>query len=537
MAKTRRTMQAVKKRATSRSVNRAHKSYEKTIRVRPLVRGDYDELVELQLKCFPGMQPWAVEQFESMLARFPEGQLAVELDGRLVASSSSLILDFDRYSDWQDWKAISDSGYIRNHDPNGDTLYGIEMMVHPDHRGMRLSRRLYEARKELAREKNLTRIVVGGRIPGYKRWQHELSAQEYVEMVIGKSRYDPTLTPQIANGFVLRGIIPDYMPSDEDSAGYATFLEWLNPAYVPKAGRHYRVVQSVSVCAVQYQMRTITSFDEFAQQCEFFVDVASDYRQDFIVFPELLTLQLLSFLPPTERPGQAARKLAELTPQYLDLFSRLAVRYNINIIGGSQFTLDGINLFNSAYLFGRDGTLGRQDKIHITPSERKWWGVAPGHGLRVFDTDLGRVAILICYDIEFPELARLAAAQGAMIVFCPFNTDERNGYLRVRICAQARCIENHLYVVTAGCVGNLPQVANADIHYAQSGIFTPADLPFSRDGIAAECTPNIETLVLQTLDLELLRQHRYSGVTRNWGDRRKDLYKVVFTDGETTIEV
>jgi predicted amidohydrolase len=208
------------------------------------------------------------------------------------------------------------------------------------------------------------------------------------------------------------------------------------------------------------------------------------------------------------------------------LFTRLAVKYNVNIIGGSHFTVEDERLFNIAYLFRRDGTLGKQYKLHITPTERQWWGVQGGDRLEVFDTDRGKVAIQICYDIEFPELTRIAVEHGAQIIFVPFCTDERYAYLRVRYCAQARCVENHVYVAIAGSVGNLPHVESLDIHYAQSGIFTPADIPFKRDAIAAECAPNIETVIFEDLDLELLKRHRQSGSVLNWKDRRTDLYEV-----------
>ncbi len=202
-----------------------HKEFERRVRVRRLVSSDYQRLVELQLLCFPTMKIWEPDQFESMLQVFPEGQIGVELDGSLVASSSSLILDFDLYSDWHDWAKISDSGYIRNHDPQGNTLYGIEIMVHPEHRGLRLAGRMYAARKELCREKNLERMVIGGRIPGYQRHAPEISPQEYVERVQRKELFDPVLTTQLANGLVLQRLIPDYLPSDEDSAGWATHME------------------------------------------------------------------------------------------------------------------------------------------------------------------------------------------------------------------------------------------------------------------------------------------------------------------------
>ena len=104
----------------------------------------------------------------------------------------------------------------------------------------------------------------------------------------------------------------------------------------------------------------------------------------------------------------------------------------------AKFTVEGDRLYNVAYLFRRDGTLEKQYKLHITPSERKWWGVTHGDRVHVFETDRGRIAILICYDIEFPEIVRIAVRKGAQILFVPFNTDERHGYLRVRICAQAR---------------------------------------------------------------------------------------------------
>ena len=222
------------------------------------------------------------------------------------------------------------------------------------------------------------------------------------------------------------------------------------------------------------------------------------------------------------------RKLSEFTPMYLDLFTKLSVKYNINIIGGSHFTIEEDNLYNISYLFRRDGTLGKQYKLHITPNEKKWWGVKPGKKLEIFDTDKGKISIQICYDIEFPELGQIATENGAHIIFVPFSTDERYGYLRVRYCAQARCIENHVFVVIAGNVGNLPSVENLDINYAQSAIFTPSDIPFTKDAIQAEATPNIETVIIDDVDLELLKRQRRTGAVLNWEDRRKDLYNIVY---------
>lgn len=502
------------------------KKFEKKLIVRKLELADWPLINELQQNCFPGMDTWCQEQYESQIRTFPEGQIGIELEGKLVASSSSLILNFELFKDWHNFDEISGNGYIKNHKDDGSTLYGIEIMVNSEFRGLKLSSRIYDARKELAVEKNLMRIVLGGRMPGYAAHADKWSPKEYLEQVGKKNAFDPVLTAQVANGFVLKRIIPNYL-KDKESRGYAVFSEWMNLDYVPNSKQRYVPVAPARVCVVQYQLRMVKSFEEFADQCEYFVNVASSYDCDFILFPEMFTTQLLSLIE-TKHSSDAIRKLSDFTEQYLELFTGLAVRYNINIIGGSHFTVEDDSLYNISYLFRRDGTLGKQYKLHITPTERIEWGVQGGSKVEVFDTDCGKIAIQICYDIEFPEVSRIAVEQGAQIIFVPFCTDERYAYLRVRYCAQARCIENHVYVAIAGSVGNLPNIENIGIHYAQSAIFTPSDIPFTRDAIAAECTPNVETVVFEDLDIELLRKHKKTGSVLNWKDRRTDLYEIKY---------
>lgn len=500
--------------------------FQHALRVRPLTLDDFDGLVQLLEAGYTEVEPWTKAQFRSQLKRFPEGQIGVEYDGQIIGAAHSLIIDIDEYGDLHTWEDVAGTGAITNHDPEGDTLYGIEVVVHPEYRGMRIGRRLYEERKRLARQLNLRRIVFGGRMPGYHEHAGELSAAEYVERVLARELEDPVITFQLANGFSIKRVVPNYLPEDVESKGYAVMMEWVNLHYSPNPNERYRSTYPVRVCAVQYQMRRIRSFDDFAQQCAFFVDAAAGYQADFVLFPEIFTLQLLSFLP-TESPGQAARQVAELTEQYVELFQRLSMRYDINIVAGSTYTEQDGDLYNVAYLFRRDGSIATQQKLHITPNERLWWGVRGGSDVQVFDTDRGKIAITICYDAEFPELARIAAGKGAQILFVPFCTDTRQGFLRVRLCAQARAIENQMFVVTAGTTGNLPSVENTDVHYAQSAIFTPSDFSFARDGIAAECEPNVEALVTADLDLELLRENRLNGTVRPYSDRRLDLYDVI----------
>jgi predicted amidohydrolase/GNAT superfamily N-acetyltransferase len=505
------------------------------VTLRRLRPADYPAVDRVQNQVFHDIPPWTEREFASQLRTFPAGQLGVEIDGEPVAVSSSLIVAGDIAASVHDFDEITDDGLIRNHRDDGDDLYGIDIAIVPEYQGFRLARRLYEARKGIVARRNLKGMVIGGRIPGYGEHADEMSAEDYVERVLQRELNDPVLLAQVSNGFEVKRVIADYLPEDRESRGHAVLLEWTNPDYTEDADGA-TAAGFARVCVVQYQMRQVSRFEEFTRQCEYFVDTASDYRCDFVVFPELLTTQLLSLVR-ARRPEDAARKLHRYTDRYLEFFTELAIRYNVNIIGGTHLTVEYDRLYNVAYLFRRDGTLERQYKLHITPSEARWWGVSPGDRLRVFDTDRGRIAIMICYDIEFSELARVAVEMGAQILFVPYNTDMRSGHLRVRTCAQARCIENHCYVALSGATGNLPAVEAADIHYAQSGIYTPSDIQFDRDGVAAECTPNVEMVVMHDLDLNRLEQHRRHGSVRNWLDRRTDIYRVRYDDGEEDMDI
>ncbi len=313
------------------------------INSRTLQPGDFDDVVAMQLKCFPNMAIWTREQFDSILRIFPEGQFCIEHDGKVIASSCSLIIKKDQYKETSTWSEFTGNGYIKNHAPDGDTLYGMEIMVDPDFRNMKLARRLYEMRKRLAIQKNLKTISIGGRLPQYHKYQNEMDVYDYVHAVTDKKIFDTVLTTQIANGFAVKEILPNYLPRDIESCGYATYLEWANFQYrdsTESASSRY-----VRVAAVQYQMRTINSFDEFAEHCEYFVDVASDYRSDFVMFPEMLTMQLLSFMP-QEKPAESARRLSEFTERYEKMFNSLAIKYNINIIGGSHLNVENDDLYN-----------------------------------------------------------------------------------------------------------------------------------------------------------------------------------------------
>ena len=525
------------KRKISHETSKAFlKKFEKKMHVRRLRMSDYDSVIAVQRSAFGEDIPhWEREHFQAQIKRFSAGQIGVEFEGKLIAVSASLIVNEAQVMRQHTFMEVCDDGMIRNHDPDGEYLYGIDIAVNPEYRGQKLARRLYDARKLVVTRLNLKGMIIGGRIPGYHNHADDMTPEEYCEQVRSRTLTDSVMTAQMSNGFEFHQVLRNYLPEDAESMGHATLMMWENPDYVAEK---VTVIDSgsVRVCVVQYQMRPIKKFVDFARQVEYFVDTASDYRSDFVVFPELLTTQLMG-LYKEPNPAKAARKLHRYTDRYLDLFADLALRYNVNIIGGTHLILEEEQLYNVAFLFRRDGTIDKQYKVHITPSESKWWGVNAGSKVRVFDTDRGKIAICICYDIEFPEMTRVAAEKGAGIIFVPYNTDMRSGHMRVRYCAQARCVENEVYIVMAGAIGNLPNVEAADIHYSQSCILTPSDIAFDRDGVAAECTPNTEMMLIHDLSLDLLRQHKDRGTTQNWDNRRTDLYRVVWNDGDEIIEV
>ena len=257
---------------------------------------------------------------------------------------------------------------------------------------------------------------------------------------------------------------------------------WRNAYVDPDEASEFRVprgIESVRLATVQFQARAVKDFAAFIKQVEYFVDVAADYRSDFVTFPELFSLPLLSFEKKSLTPMEAIDRLTEHRQPLVDALSEMALRYNINIIGGSHPTLtDDGDIHNVAYVCLRDGSVHAQEKIHPTPNEAYWWKIKGGDSVDVIQTDCGPIGVLICYDSEFPELARRLCDEGARILFVPFCTDSRQGYMRVRYCSQARAIENQCFVVMSGNVGNLPGVDNMDIQYAQSCIITPCDFPF-----------------------------------------------------------
>ncbi|MDX1365275.1 MAG: bifunctional GNAT family N-acetyltransferase/carbon-nitrogen hydrolase family protein [Arenibacter latericius] len=486
---------------------------------------DYQELKSAMIASYTTMPHsyWREHQIETLIKQFQEGQVVIKVNNQIAGCALSIIINYNDFDNQHTYQQITGDYTFNTHSSDGDILYGIDVFIKPEYRGMRLGRRLYDYRKDLCERLNLKGVAFGGRIPNYHKYMDTLTPKAYIEKVKSKEIHDPVLNFQISNDFHPTRILKHYLEGDAASNEYAVLLKWDNIYYEKvnkKPSTNKRVVR---LGLIQWQMRPYKNLEDVLQQAEFFIDSVSSYRSDFALFPEFFNAPLMAEDNHLSEP-EAIRNLALHTSTIVQKFSELAISYNINIITGSMPEVKDGKLYNVGYLCKRDGTKERYEKLHVTPDEERVWGMQGGNQLKTFDTDCGKIGILICYDSEFPELSRLLADEGMDILFVPFLTDTQNGYSRVRNCAQARAIENECYVAIAGSVGNLPKVHNMDIQYAQSMVFTPCDFAFPANGIKAEATPNTEMILIVDLDLDLLTELNQFGSVRNLKDRRKDLF-------------
>ena len=448
------------------------------------------------------------------------------VDGKIVGCALSIIVNYDDVKNDHTYAQVTGNETFDTHTRKGNILYGIEVFIHPDYRGLRLARRMYEYRKELCEKLNLKAIMFGGRLPNYHKYAEQMRPKEYIDKVRQREIVDPVLLFQLSNDFHVRKVMRNYLPNDEESRHYACLLQWDNIYYQAPTEEYILPKTTVRVGIVQWQMRSYKTLDDLFEQVEFFVDSVSGYQSDFVLFPEYFNAPLMARFNDVSE-SEAIRGLAQYTDEIRDRFIALAIKFNINIITGSmpQIKDDG-QLYNVGFLCRRDGTYEMYEKLHVTPDEMKCWGLSGGKTIRTFETDCAKIGVLICYDVEFPELSRIMASEGMQILFVPFLTDTQNAYSRVQVCAHARAIENECFVVIAGSVGNLPKVHNMDIQYARSGVFTPCDFAFPTDGRRAEATPNTEMILISDINLNLLNELHTYGSVRNLKDRRSDLYEV-----------
>lgn len=209
------------------------------VQVRPMLASDIAAIRALSAAVYPASASWSERQLESHLRIFPEGQLvAVTADrGDLIGMAASLIVLWDDYALGDSWRDFTASGMFTNHDPaHGRTLYGAEVMVHPDWQGRGVGKELYVGRRRLALRFGLLRIRAGARLRDYHLHAARLTHEEYVAAVVRRDLHDRTLSFQLSQGFQVIGVVAGYLSHDPESLGHAAVIEWVNPEVAERSG-------------------------------------------------------------------------------------------------------------------------------------------------------------------------------------------------------------------------------------------------------------------------------------------------------------
>ena len=205
---------------------------------KPLIRhtrsSDIKPLLELQERVYPTIRPWPESSLRQQIETFPQGQIVAEVDGQLVGAASSLMILWDEWDVEHTWKEITSRGSFDTHNPEGRTLYGAEVFVHPELRGAGIGHALYRGRRQICRKLNLKRIIACGRLPGYHHHADQISALLYAQKVVWGDILDPVLNFQLREGFDFCGTVEGYLPDDLDSLGFASLIVWINPRYNKK---------------------------------------------------------------------------------------------------------------------------------------------------------------------------------------------------------------------------------------------------------------------------------------------------------------
>jgi len=285
------------------------------------------------------------------------------------------------------------------------------------------------------------------------------------------------------------------------------------------------MAETLGVAAAQFPVPELADFEAFQALIEEWIGVAAASGARLAVLPEYGAMCLASLFAAEVRSDLAAQidAMQALRSDYVELHARLARQRHLYIVAGSfPWRLDDGRYVNRAWVLAPNGRRGWQDKQIMTRFEREQWGIASGDGLRVFETDFGSFGINICYDSEFPLLARAQAEAGAQLILVPSCTDTAAGYHRVRVGCQARALENQCVVVQSPLVGEAPWSPAVDVNVGRAAFFGPPDYGFPDDGVLCHGTMNAEEWLFHEVDLRRVAQVRTSGQVfnhRHWSEQ------------------
>ena len=407
------------------------------LKVQPVKPEQLPGVYECQRRAYAGL-PASGLCDERLLAlqqaAFAEGFLVATHKDRVVGYATSLIVQLDDDSPWYSYDEITGGGAFTTHSDSGDTLYGADIAVDPEYRGRGVAAALYEGRKKLLKRLNLRRMVAGGRIPGYRAVAEGMSPEEYVERVVAGELSDSSLNAHLKAGYEVKGVHMGYL-HDEQSLDYATFLECINPHFKPR--RHCISASPLRKNPGKFRLCLAQSLwgSEGGGELEFrslsrLLDGVEALDSHLVVFPDFGW-------------SMGALKKDQDFESYETFFASESARRNLTIVVGGLPRRRPAGLFLESGLFAPGGSSAWQQRLHVTSAER---AARVGDHLVVFETPMARLGILNGYDCLFPELARRLTLAGAQLLLCPVAPRERNEYLRYRFAAQARALENVVYV-------------------------------------------------------------------------------------------
>jgi predicted amidohydrolase len=289
----------------------------------------------------------------------------------------------------------------------------------------------------------------------------------------------------------------------------------------PSFSEHEDGMSMLRVAACEYPVEFLSSWQEWLEKLRRLCRAAADAGAKLLVFPEYAAMELTSLLPEHQRKdlGAGLHALQPMREDFLEAHRTLAGELGVSILAGSfPWETEG-RFVNRAWLCTADGRTRHQDKIVMTRFERERWMINGGRELEVFDIPGARVGVLICYDSEFPLLARQLGENGAEVILVPGCTDTAAGYHRVTLSCRARALEQQCFVVQAHTAGEAPWSPALDINTGQAGIFGPVDIGFPDDGvIASGAAGETAPWLLGDLPVSRLAGVRRHGQVRNFAD-------------------
>ncbi len=278
---------------------------------------------------------------------------------------------------------------------------------------------------------------------------------------------------------------------------------------------------TLPVASAQYPLDRLRDWEAYRAKAHHWTATGAARGARVLLWPEYASLELVSLFD-TDVQRSLPRQidaLQTLCAAFRDLYRELARQYGVVLLPGTfPFRLDGGEVRNRAWLFGPEGEIGFQDKLMMTRFENESWFIRGGDRLNALDTPFGRLGISICYDAEFPLIARRLVEQGADVILVPSCTDTLAGYHRVRIGCQARALENQCYVIQSPTIGRADWSAAVDVNVGQAGIFTPIDHGFPEDGILALGEPDTPQWLMADLQAARIATVRRDGQVLNHRD-------------------